>query len=66
MEKFLIIATIVVAVILAIGLVVTISVGNSGTKEYSNEKSFSNMLWAYMLSIPIIVVLTIIAIWIFQ
>ena len=55
-----------VVIILAIGLILTISAANSKNENYSSEKSFSNMLWIYVLSIPFIVVVTLIAIFIFQ
>ncbi len=64
--KALIVSMIFVVIILAIGLVLTISAANSKNENYSSEKSFSNMLWIYVLSIPFIVVVTLIAIFIFQ
>lgn len=64
--KALILSMIFVVIILAIGLVLTISAANSKNENYSSEKSFSNMLWIYVLSIPFIVVVTLIAIFIFQ
>lgn len=64
--KALIVSMIFVVIILAIGLILTISAANSKNENYSSEKSFSNMLWIYVLSIPFIVVVTLIAIFIFQ
>ena len=65
MKVALIITTIVVVIILAIGLILTISAANSMNKNYSSEGSFSSLLWAYILSIPIILLVVIIAIVIF-
>lgn len=66
MKVALIVSTIFVIVILAIGLVMTISIANSTDKNYSSEKSFSNLMWAYILAIPFIIIVTLIAIFMFQ
>jgi len=65
----LIIAMILVIIVLVVGLILTLSVANSSTtskkENYSSKKSFSNLLWIYVLSLPVIIVLTVIAIFIF-
>ncbi|WP_210470806.1 hypothetical protein [Sporosarcina sp. 6E9] len=61
----LIVSMIFVVIVLAIGVILTISAANSMNKNYSSEKSLSNMLWIYVLSIPFIVIVTLIAIFIF-
>lgn len=65
----LIIAMILVIIVLVVGLILTLSVANSSTtpkkENYSSKKSFSNLLWIYVLSVPVIIVLTVIAIFIF-
>lgn len=61
----LIIGMIAAVIILAVGLIVTLSVANSKDKEYDTEKSYSSLLWAYVISIPIIIVIVVIAIWVF-
>ena len=65
MKVFLIVSTIFIFIILAIGLVLTLSVANSMNKDYKSGKSFSSLLWVYLLAIPFIVILTLIAIFIF-
>ena len=66
MKVALIVSTIFVFIILAIGLILTISAANSMNKNYRSEKSFSNLLWVYVLSIPFIIIVTLIAIFIFK
>lgn len=66
MKVYLIVSMILVVIILAIGLILTISTANSVNKNYTSEKSFPNLLWAYVLSIPFIVIVTLIAIFTFQ
>ena len=66
MKVALIVAIIFVFIITAIGLVLTISVANSMNKDYKSEKSFSSLLWVYLLAIPFIVILTVVAIFIFN
>ena len=66
MKVFLIVSTIFVVIVLAIGLVLTLSVANSMNKDYKSENSFSSLLWVYLLAIPFIVILTLIAIFIFN
>lgn len=61
----LIIGMIAAVIILAVGLIATLSVANSKDKEYDTEKSYSSLLWAYVISIPIIIVIVVIAIWVF-
>ncbi|BAQ08918.1 heme/copper-type cytochrome/quinol oxidases, subunit 2 [Bacillus sp. OxB-1] len=65
MKVALIVSTILVVIVLAIGLILTISVANSTDNNYSSGKSFSKLLWIYVLSIPFLVILTLIAIFIF-
>ena len=38
---------------------------DSKDKEYNTEKSYSSLLWAYVISIPVIIVIVVIAIWVF-
>jgi uncharacterized BrkB/YihY/UPF0761 family membrane protein len=64
MKVALIVSMIFVVIILAIGLILTISAANSMNKNYSSEKSFPNLLWIYVLSIPFIVMVSLIAIFI--
>ena len=66
MKVALIVSFIFVFIILAIGLILTISAANSRNTDYRSEKSFSNLSWAYILSIPFIVIVTLIAIFIFH
>jgi uncharacterized BrkB/YihY/UPF0761 family membrane protein len=66
MKVALIVSMIFVVIVLAIGLILTISAANSMNKNYSSEKSHSNLLWIYVLSIPFIVIVTLIAIFIFH
>lgn len=66
MNIALIASMIFVVIVLVIGLILTISAANSSNTNYTGEKSFSNLLWAYMLSIPFIVIVTVIAIFIFK
>lgn len=66
MKTALIVSTIFVFIILTIGLFLTISAANSMNTDYRSEKSFSNLLWVYVLSIPFIVIVTLIAIFIFS
>lgn len=65
MKLALIITPIFVVIILAIGLMLTISAANSTNENYSSERSFSSLLWTYALSIPFIVIVVTIAIFIF-
>lgn len=65
MKVFIIISIILVVIILAIGLILTISVANSMNKNYTSENSFPILLWAYLLAIPFIVIVTLIAIFLF-
>lgn len=65
MKVALIVATIFVFIVLAIGFLLTLSAANSMNKNYSGTKSFSSLLWAYLLAIPIIIIVIIIAIVIF-
>lgn len=65
MKVALIVLTIFVFIILAIGLILTISAANSMNKNYRSGESFSKLLWIYVLSIPFIVIVTLIAIFIF-
>lgn len=65
MKVALIVSTVLVVIVLAIGLILTISVANSMDNKYSSGKSFSKLLWIYALSIPIMVILILIAIFIF-
>ena len=66
----LIAAMILVIIVLVVGLILTFSIANSSThstnEKYSSKKSFSNLLWIYVLSLPVIIVLTVIAIFIFH
>ncbi|PIC71234.1 hypothetical protein CSV77_04155 [Sporosarcina sp. P16b] len=62
---FLIASMILVVIILAVGLILTISTANSMNKDYNSKKSFSNLLWIYVLSLPVIVILTLVSIFIF-
>ncbi|PIC79422.1 hypothetical protein CSV75_12585 [Sporosarcina sp. P18a] len=64
-KVFLIASMILVVIILAVGLILTISTANSMNKDYSSKKSFSNLLWIYVLSLPVIVILTLVSIFIF-
>ena len=66
MKVYFIVSMILVVIILAIGLILTISAANSVNKNYTSEKSFPNLLWAYVLSVPFIVIVTLIAISTFQ
>lgn len=66
MKVALIVSSIFVFIILAIGLILTISAANSMNKNYRSEASFSNLMWVYVLSIPFIVIVTLVAIFIFQ
>lgn len=66
MKVALIVSFIFVFIILAIALILTISAANSMNKNYRSEKSFSNLLWVYVLSIPFIVIVALVAIFIFQ
>lgn len=66
MNLALIVSIIFVFIVLAIGLILTISAANSTNTNYTGEKSFSNLLWVYVLSIPFIVIVTLIAIFIFK
>lgn len=65
MKVALIVLTIFIFIILAIGLILTISAANSMNKNYRSGESFSKLLWVYVLSIPFIVIVTLIAIFIF-
>ena len=65
MKVALIVSTIFVFIVLAIGLIVTISVANSMNRNYNGGKSFSSLLWVYVLTIPFIIIVTFIAIAIF-
>ena len=66
MNIALIVSMIFVVIVLVIGLILTISAANSSNTNYTGEKSFSNLLWVYVLSIPFIVIVTLIAIFIFK
>ncbi|PIC63043.1 hypothetical protein CSV79_13880 [Sporosarcina sp. P13] len=66
MKVYLIVSMILVVIILAIGLILTISATNSENKNYTSGKSFHNLQWAYVLSIPFIVIVTLIGIFISQ
>lgn len=66
MKVALIVSFIFVIIVLAVGLILTISAANSMNKGYKSENSFSSLLWAYLLTIPFIVIVTLIAIFIFQ
>lgn len=65
MEAALIAAMVFVFIVLVIGAILTISVANKQNKEYDSNKSFSSLLWVYVLSVPFTVVLTVVAIYFF-
>lgn len=66
MKVALIVSFIFVFIVLAVGLILTISAANSMNKDYKGENSFSSLLWVYLLTIPFIVIVTLIAIFIFK
>lgn len=66
MTVALIVAFIFVFIVLAVGLIMTISAANSMNKGYKSENSFSSLLWVYLLTIPFLVIVTLIAIFIFK
>lgn len=66
MKLALIITPIIVTIILIIGVILTISAANSTNENYSGQRSFSSLLWAYVLTIPFVIIVVIIAIMVFQ
>ncbi|HLR10543.1 MAG TPA: hypothetical protein VK120_04115 [Sporosarcina sp.] len=65
MNAALIIAIIFVAIVLVIGSILTISAANSMNENYRSDKSFSSLLWVYILTIPFIIIVVIIAMFFF-
>lgn len=65
MNLAFIMAMIFVVIVLIIGAILTVSAANSMNEDYRSEKSFSSVLWAYLLAIPFIVIVVVIAILIF-
>lgn len=65
MKLALIITPIFVTIILVIGFILTISAANSKNEDYSGERSFSSLSWAYALTVPFIIILVIVAIVLF-
>lgn len=65
MNTAIILTMIFVVIILVVALILTIKAGNSKNEDYQTEKSFSSLLWAYVLSIPVILIIVIAAIWMF-
>lgn len=65
MTAALIIATIFVVLVLTVGVILTIKAANSMNENYDTDKSFSSVLWAYVISIPIIIIVVVVAILIF-
>lgn len=62
MTVALIVSFIFVVIVLAVGLIMTISAANSMNKGYKGENSFSSLLWAYVLAIPFIIIVVIVGI----
>lgn len=65
MNAALIIAIIFVAIVLVIGSILTISAANSMNENYRSDKSFSSLLWVYILTLPFIIIVVIIAMFFF-
>lgn len=62
MKVALIVSFIFVFIVLAVGLILTISAANSMNKGYKGENSFSSLLWAYVLAIPFVIIVVIVGI----
>ncbi|GKV66161.1 hypothetical protein NCCP2331_23140 [Sporosarcina sp. NCCP-2331] len=69
MNLALIVSMIFVVIVLVVGVILTISVANSstmpGNKSYDSKKSFSGLLWVYVLSVPVAIIITLVAIFVF-
>lgn len=64
MKVALIVSIIFVFIVLAVGLILTISEANSMNKDYKGKNSFSSLLWAYVLAIPFIIIVVLVGIFI--
>lgn len=64
MTVALIVSFIFIFIVLAVGLILTISAANSMNKDYKGKNSFSSLLWAYLLAIPFIIIVVIVGIFI--
>lgn len=65
MKVALIVSFIFVFIVLAVGLILTISAANSMNKDYKGENSFSSLLRVYVLAIPFIIIVVLVGIFIF-
>ncbi|ARK24993.1 hypothetical protein SporoP37_10260 [Sporosarcina sp. P37] len=64
MKVALIVSFIFVFIVLAVGLILTISAANSMNKDYNVENSFSYLLWVYVLAIPFTIIIVLVGIFI--
>ncbi len=60
--KLTLIGLIITIIILIIGLILTIVAGNSMNENYNGKTSFSSLLWAYVLTIPFVIIVVIITV----